>query len=90
LVTTASAIVVEPSSELSGPLPRSDFEEASAGSLAPPDLVAVRGDWLWLINCLLEVVPPIAGTFVVGSLDPIRATATAGCFARLPRGDDVV
>ena len=65
LVTTASAIVVEPSSELSGSLPRCDFEEASAGSLAAPDWVGVRGDWVSLINGLLEVVPPIAGAFIV-------------------------
>jgi hypothetical protein len=63
-VTTASAIVVEPSSELSCSLPLFDFafEEASAGSLAAPDRLGVRGDWVSLINGLLEVVPPNRGS----------------------------
>jgi hypothetical protein len=40
------------------------FEEASAGSLAAPEPAGVRGDWVSLINGLLEVVPPIAGAFI--------------------------
>jgi hypothetical protein len=55
-VTTASAMVVEPSSEPSGSLPRRDtvFEEASAGSPAVPGWAGVRGDWVSLITASLR------------------------------------
>ena len=67
-VTTASAIVVEPSSEPSGSLPRRDIacEEASAGSPAVPGRGGGAGGLGLAHHGLLEVVPPmIAGAFVM-------------------------
>ena len=55
LVTTASAIVVEPSSELSDSLPRRNaFEEASPDSPVAPPPAGVRGVLVSLITASLK------------------------------------